>query len=324
MITRRRAVIALGAGAFTAPLAAFAQQQKVYHIGILTPGSPLNTSRSVFMDALRELGYVEGKHVVFEHRFAEGKLERLPALAAELVQKPLDVIYSSGTPSTLAAMKATSVIPIVFSTVGDPVGSGIVSSLARPSGNVTGTSVLAAELTAKRLQLFKEAFPKISRLAVLVASEPQVAAQFAEVQRAAMILGIGIVSIEVRRREDFNQVIAQLRKWRADSIYVTANNQNYLNRKLLADFAMEMRLPSTVPVREFTEAGGLMSYGPSYEASYRRAAIYIDKILKGAKPADLPVEQPTTFEFVINMKTAKSLGLKFPNVVMLRADKVIE
>ena len=229
-----------------------------------------------------------------------------------------------GTVATLTAMKATTEIPIVFSNVGDPVGSGLVSSLARPGGNVTGTSMLTPEAAAKRLQLLKEAFPKISRVAVFVSGEPQVVPQVVEVRNAAKALGMDIQTIELRRREDFANASTVLRKWRADSAYIAASSTTLTNRELLADFMLEMQLPGVGPVPNHAEAGTLMAYGATYEASTRAAAIYVDKILKGAKPGDLPVQQATKFYLVINVKTAKMLGVTIPQSILARADRVIE
>jgi putative ABC transport system substrate-binding protein len=328
MNNRRKLVIAFGAGALAAPFASFAQQQgKVYRIGILSSSSRATSANitEVFTLSLRELGYVEGKNVVFESRYADGKSERLPALAADLVQLRVDVILATNTPPVQAAKEATDRIPIVFTTVADPVGSGFVASLARPGGNITGTSVMLPDLSAKRLQLLKEIVPKISRVAVFtISSEPQTIPQFAEAQRAAEVLGMKVFSIELQRREDFEKARAVLRKWRADSMYVVGSNMNFNNRALLAEFATMNRLPATFATKAYAEAGGLMSYGANYESNFRRAATFVDKILKGTKPADLPVEQPMTFELVINKKTANALGLKIPQQVLQRADKVIE
>ena len=327
MMKRRKLLIALGAGALAASLASFAQQQqKVYRVGILGTGTAASFSSyyEAFSQGLGELGYVEGKNISIERRFADGNPDRLPALAAELVQQKVDVIFASNTSSVQAARQVTGTIPIVFAVVGNPIGAGFVASLARPGGNITGASGIQWELSAKRLQILKEAFPNVSRVAVVVSSEPVVATQFAEVQRAAKILGMEVMSIEVRRRDDFEQGFTLLRKWRADSIYVAESPTNAFNSKLLAEFAAKIRLPAAYASKQYVEAGGLMSYGANYEALYRRAATYVDKILKGAKPADLPVELPTKFELVINMKTAKALGIKIPDAIRLRADEVIE
>jgi putative ABC transport system substrate-binding protein len=326
MITRRRIVLALGANTI-APLASFAQQpQKSYRVGVLAFSSPASVGLMIeaFTSGLAELGYVEGKNILFERRFAAGDLGRLTTLAVELVQQKVDVIYASGTPATAAAKQATGTIPIVFANVADPVWSGFVASLARPGSNITGTSLMSFEVSAKRLEILKEAFPKISRIAVFVSSEPQVAGQFADVERAAKALKIEVLRTQFGSRDNFREELALLRKWRADAIYVVESSTNLFNRSLLAKFAAEIRLPGMFGTKAYTEGGGLMSYGASYEANYRRAATYVDKILKGAKPADIPVEQPTQFELVLNMTAAKALGIRFPNSILVQATKVIE
>ena len=333
MITRRRLVLALGAGALASPLASFAQQQKVYRVGMVTSDDPATSGHlaGAFTQGLRELGYIEGKNILIDRRFAEGNLDRLPALAANLVQQKVEVMFAPDGESARAAKQATGTIPIVFASVSDPIGSGFVASLPRPGGNITGISNFAQELSAKRLELLKEAFPKISRAAVFVSSESIAAVQFAEVQRAAKALGMEVLSVKAQLRDDIEQGFAQLRtwhaelrKWRANSMYFLETTNNYYNRWLLAEFAAKMRLPAIFGSKDYVKAGGLMSYGVSYESNYRRAATYVDKILKGAKPGDIPVEQPTRFELVINMKTAKALGIKIPNSILLRADTVIE
>ena len=276
------------------------------------------------MQELRRLGYIEGQNVSIVSRFAEGNLEHLPAFAAELVAQKVDVVFSASTPGVQAARLATASIPIVFAVVSDPVGSGFVASLARPGGNITGTSNISRELSAKRLQILKEIAPKTSRVAVLTADEPQVALMLEQVQQAAKFLGMNVLTTQVLSRNDFESVHKQLRTWRADSIDVFDSSKNLFNRKLLAEFAAQARLPAIYAQSQYVDAGGLMSYGPNYEALYRRAAQYVDKILKGARPADLPVEQPTKFEMVINLKTAQALGLAIPQALLLSADKVIE
>lgn len=329
MNKRRKLVIALGAGALTAPFASFAQQKgKVWHVGILASGSSASAGHlyDAFTQGLRELGYVEGKNISIERRFAEGNVDRLPALAAELVQAKVDVIFAPNSVAVQAAKRVAGAIPIVFASVDDPVASDFVVSLARPGRNITGLSNIQHELSAKRLQLLKETFPKISRVAVFISpSEPISAVQFAEVRRAAQVLGMEILSIEVRNRDDFDQALAQLRKGHADSMFSLDTGINFHNRRLLVELAARGRLPAIFPAGDFVESGGLLSYATiSGEAQFRRAASYVDKILRGAKPADLPVQQPTKFELVINMKTAKALGIKFPNAILVRATKVIE
>ena len=267
---------------------------------------------------------MDGKNISIEYRFAEGHPDRLPKLAAELVQMKVDVIFSPSSLPAQAAKEATSTLPIVFATVGDPVGNGLVASLARPGGNITGTSIMSPELGPKRLELLKETVPKISRVAVLPSADRGAKIYSDEIQIAAKQLGIETLSTQINSQDDVNQATAQLRKWRADSMYVIETATNALNRVLLAEFAMQMRLPLICGSSAYAEAGALMSYGANYPDGYKRAAALVGKILKGAKPADIPVEQPTKFELIINMKTAKALGIKFPNSILVRVTKVIE
>jgi putative ABC transport system substrate-binding protein len=324
MNNRRKLLVALGAGALATPISAWAQTQKVHRIGILFASSKSHPGLQAFMQEFRRLGYVEGQNVAIVNRLADGKLDRLPAFAAELVAERVDVIFAPNTPTVQAARQAAGSIPIVFSIVSDPVGSGFVASLGRPGGNITGTTSLHRELSAKRLQILKEIFPRTSRVAVLTTNEPQVAPMVEQVQQAAKLLGITILTTQMLSRDDLDSARKLLRTWRADSIYIIATTGNFLNRKLLAEFAAELRLPAVWGEKEYMDAGGLISYGANYDELYRRAAQYVDKILKGAKPADLPVEQPTRFEMIINMKTAKALGIKIPNSIMVRVEKVIE
>jgi putative ABC transport system substrate-binding protein len=324
MNNRRKLLVALGAGALGISLTAVAQTQKVHRVGILLAGSKSFLPLQAFFQELRRLGYIEGQNVSIVNRIAEGNLERLPALAAELVAEKVDVIFASSTNAVQAARQATASIPIVFSVVSDPVGSGFVASLGRPGGNITGTASLNRELAAKRLQLLKEMVPKTSRVAVLITDEPQVAPQLEQVQQAAKRLGINILTTQVLSRDDFESAHKVLRTWRADSLYVIESVTNAFNRKLLAEFAAQIWLPAIYAQSQYADDGGLISYGANFAELYRRAAHYIDKILKGAKPADLPVEQPTKFELVVNMKTAKALGIKIPQSILLRADRMIE
>jgi putative ABC transport system substrate-binding protein len=323
MNKRRKLVIALGAGALTAPLASFAQQQgKVWRIGVLVFGSSITHGYRIdaFTQGMAKLGYVEGNNVSLLLRFADGNVDRLPALAADLAAKKVDVIVCQNTATSRAAKQATDHIPIVFVSVGDPVGSGFVASLAKPGGNVTGMSNFAPELAGKRLQILKEISPKSARIAIVTgdAQAPQVAA----VERAAKALGVQLLAVRLERREDIKQVAARLKEWRADALdYLDAGANN---SSLLGEFALAMSLPSVAAYKEFSEAGVLITYGLSSTANYFRAATYVDKILKGTKPGDIPVEQTTTFEMVVNMKTAKILGLKIPNSVLVLATKVIE
>ena len=265
-----------------------------------------------------------GQNISFLTRFTEKQLERFPALAAELVAERVDVILSIGTPAAEAAQKATSTIPIVFVNVTDAVSSGFVRSLARPGSNMTGLSHLNAELAAKRLEILKDFFPQTSRVAVLVSGEALERPQLEQVQIGAKHLGISILTAQVLGREDFEHVGKQLRAWRANAIFVIDSWTNIFNAKLLAEFAVQLKLPTMSAQKVFTDGGLLISYGAISGALFRRAAHFVDKILKGAKPADLPVELPTRYELVINLKTAKALGVKFPQALLQRADRVIE
>ena len=328
MNTRRQLLIALGAGALAAPLSSFAQPQaRVYRIGILTPDT-VESRRAlveVFMRAMRELGYIEGKNVTYEPRYANGDLARLSVLATELAGQSFDVIVVSNSLAAEAAAKATRTIPIVFNSVADPIASGLAASLARPGGNVTGISNITIELAGKQLQLLKETFPKISRVAVFVDSTTSMAAAyFGEAERAAKALGVQVLSAEVRSGDDVEKNVVALRKWRADSIFVLNTPTNFNNRKLLVQIAEKTRLPAIYGTDSCAESGGLISYGSNDKTRFQQAARFVDKILKGAKPADLPIEQPTKFELVVNLKTAKALGITIPQAVLVRADRVIE
>ena len=321
-------IITLVFALLAAPLAAGAQVPgKVPRIGFLSTFSPADSPRWLqgFRQGLRDLGYTEGHNIAIEYRYAEGRLERLPDLAAELVRLKVDVIVSENTPASLAAKQATATIPIVMMIVGDPVGSGLVASLARPGGNVTGMSVQLPELDAKRLQLLKEVVPKASRVAVLWnPTSPITRPQFAEVKAAVQALRVQLESLEVRSPNDFEGAFQAATQRRAGALLVLADSLMVSQRTRVAALAAKSRLPSMSGVSEFAEAGGLMVYGPNVSDIARRAATYVDKILKGAKPADLPVEQPTKFDLVINLKTAKALGLTIPQSVLMRADQVIE
>jgi putative ABC transport system substrate-binding protein len=310
-------------------LAAAQQPKKIFRIGYLSPLDPAtNSSRfEPFRAALRELGYIEGQNIAIEYRYAEGKLDRYPELAAELVRLKVDIIVAAGADRLVRAAKnATKTIPIVMAALpADPVETGLVESLARPGGNVTGITLLSRELGGKRLELLKEAVTKVARVAVLY--DPAIPRSVLEMKEAlpgaARALGLTLQPWEVRAAEDFDKVFAALSKERPNGLYVLGGGLMNANRKRVADFALKSRLPSTHSNREFVDAGGLMYYGADLAASYRRVAYYIDKILKGTKPADLPVEQPTKFELVINLKTAKQIGLTIPPNVLARADRVI-
>jgi putative ABC transport system substrate-binding protein len=298
----------------------------VYTIGHLSAGAGRPFAlRDAFVEALRRLGWIEGKNVVFEYRYAENRLDRLPELAAELVRLNVDVIVTAGTLAPLAAKRATTTIPIVMTAPGDPLGTGLVASLARPGGNVTGTSIMAPDIAGKRLELLKELLPRISRVAILWnAANPYPANVFRETEAAARMMGIEVQSLEVRRPEDFDSVLEAARTQRSDGLITVEDPLTVNYRNKIVDFAATNRLPAIHGFREFVEVGGLMSYGASLLHLFRQSAIYVDKILRGAKPADLPVEQPTTFELVINLKAATALGLTIPPTIMVRADEVIE
>jgi putative ABC transport system substrate-binding protein len=326
---RRKLLVAIGAGMLTTPFASLGQQQsKVARIGYLAGSSMTDNARyvQVFREGLHELGYVEGKNLVIEYRWAEGNFERLPDLAAELVRLRVDVIVAVGDPVILAAKQATSTIPIVMASVGDPVGRGFVASLARPGGNITGVSNLAVALTGKWLESLKQIVPTLSQVAVLRnAANPTHALFWAEAQSAAPSLGLKLQDVEVRTPDDLDGAFASIIRERSAALVVLPDPLlAAVLRGRIAAHAMRNRLPAMCTFKEQAEAGGLLSYGPSLPVNYRHAATYVDKILKGAKPADLPVEQPTKFELVINLKTAKALGLTIPQALLLRADEVIQ
>ena len=303
------------------------QPGTVPRIGFLITSSPSVIAPRIeaFQQGLRELGYVEGKNVVIERRYAEGKLDRLPALAVELVRIQVDVIVTSGPTATRPAKEATSTIPIVMTFDDDPVGSGFVASLTRPGGNITGLSTLSPEISGKQLELLKEIVPRLGRVAVMGTTTRQGTAQnLREMEPAATAFGVKLQYLDVADPKDIESVFRAASKGRADAVLVLQSPVFNPQRAQIADLALKNRLPAAYPRREFVEAGGLMSYGVSSSDLDRRAATYVDKILKGAKPADLPVEQPTKFELVINLKTAKQIGLTIPPNVLARADKVIK
>ena len=274
---------------------------------------------------LRDLGHVEGRNIILESRWAEGKLDRLPGLAEELVRQKVDAITTWSTPAALAARDATTTIPIIFGGVGDPVRIGLVSNLAHPGGNATGVSMLAEELSGKRLQLLQETVPRATRVAMLWNStNPSMVSRAEEAQKAARILRVTLQSLGVYDLTTFDNAFATITRSRPDALLTLVDPFTSQYRKRIVDFAAAQRLPAIYEAREFVDAGGLMSYGPSLAAMQRRVAVYVDKILKGVKPADLPVEQPTRFEMVINMKTAKALGITIPRSILARADHVIQ
>jgi ABC-type uncharacterized transport system substrate-binding protein len=323
---RREFITLLGGAAIVWPLAVQAQlTEKAYTVGILSAGEVTPPLNMAFVDALRELGWIEGKNVVFERRYAENRLEQLPELAADLVRLKVDVIAAAGTLAPLAAKRATTTIPIVMTAAGDPLGSGLVASLARPGGNVTGMSLMAPDLGGKRLELLKKVLPQLTRVAILWnAANPYSALVFKETQSAAHTLGIEVQSLEVRGPDDFNDAFKATRRQHLGALITIEDPLTVSHRKRIVDFASAQQLPSLHGVREFVAVGGLISYGASLADLFRRAAYFVDKIFKGAKPGDMPVQQPTKFEFVINLKTAKTLGLQFPPNLLALADEVIE
>ena len=302
------------------------QRAKIHRIGFLVAAtrSFFSARMEAFRQGLRELGYVEGKNVIIEYRYAEGKPDLLPALASELVQLKVDVIVTTGTPGVQAAKNATSTIPIVFAAVADPVASGLVASLARPGGNVTGQSIFAPELSGKRLELLKEAFTKVTRVVALWnPTSSAEALSFKETQAVAKALGVQLHSMEVGGASDFESGFQRAKKARVQALIAVPSPVVSSNLKQVLEFAAKNRLPGMYDGPELVDAGGLMSYGPSYTDQFRRAAVFVDKILKGTKPADIPVEQPMKFEFIINLQAAKQIGVTIPPNVLVRADRVI-
>jgi putative ABC transport system substrate-binding protein len=323
---RRREFITLVGGAAAAwPFAARAQQggKTIGFLGANSPGLQSQWT-AAFVRRLRELGWIEGRTIAIEYRWAEGRFDRSPALVAELVQRKVDVIVTHATANVVAAMQVTSLIPIVFTTVADPVGNKLVASLARPGGNVTGLSNQVPDLVGKRLELLRELVPSLRRLAMMVnVGVSNVVVELGEVQAAGRTLGIDVAALEVRRAEDIAPAIEGLRG-RAEGIYVQADPLFTSNRVRLNSLALSARLPTIHSAREQVEAGGLISYGTNLTDLFRRSGDVVDKILHGAKPADIPVEQPTKFDLVVNLWTAKALGLDMPPTVLARADEVIE
>ena len=324
---RREFITFLGGAAAAWPLAARGQQTgKLPTIGFLGGGAPTSqrTWVEAFLRRLHELGWTEGRTIAIEYRWANGRSDSLPEIAAEFVRLKVALIYAVGTESALAAKQATSVIPIVFPVTGDPVGTGLVASLARPGGNVTGLSNFAVDLAAKRLEILRDVFPSLSRLAILAnAAYSGGMLEVSQIRAAARTLGIDIIPLEFRRAEDIARAFDAI-KGRAEVLYVVGDPLANTQRMRINTFALADRLPTMYVQREFVETGGLMSYGPNYPDLNRRAADYVDKILRGTKPADLPVEQPTKFDLVINQITAKALGLEVPPTLLARADEVIE
>jgi putative ABC transport system substrate-binding protein len=330
MNNRRKLLIMLGAGALVAPFGSFAQPPgKVWRVGFLSPRHvdflDSDSYYGPFRQGMRDLGYFDGKNLVIEWRSAEGKYERLPGLATELVNLKMDVIVTAGTPATSAAQKATTTIAIVMGSVGDPVGSGFIKSLARPAGNITGLSNMSGDVSPKQLEMLLDMVPKLSRLAVLV--NPDNSSQTTvqkNLQAAARGTAVTILFLEARAPQEIENAFSIMAQKKAGAVIVMRDPSFNQHVRQIVERAAKQRLPLIGGIREYVEAGGLMSYGAAPADSYRRAATYVDKILKGAKPGDLPIEQPTKFEMVINGKTAKALGLKIPNSILVRADEVIE
>jgi putative ABC transport system substrate-binding protein len=328
MNNRRKLIIALGAGALTAPFGSFAQPGKVWRVGFLSPVSASGISQytDAFLKGMRELGYVEGKNLVVEWRFADSNSERLSGMAEELVRLNVDVIVAAGgAPAIGAAQKATTTIPIVMATAGDPVGDGFVKSLARPGGNITGLSNMGVDLGPKLFDLLHSAVPKLYRVAVLVSPTSTSYRAISEnVQAAAQKAGVKTMVAEASSPQEIENAFSMMAREHADAVIIGNAAFFALQRRQVAELALKHRMPSIFGNPLNVEAGGLMSYGYKATDNYQRAAIYVDKLLKGAKPGDLPVEQPVTLELVVNLKTAKALGLTIPPTILLRADEVIE
>ena len=320
--------VGIALGLALAPLAAEAQPTtKIPRIGFLaTPSAEFIKGRvAAFEQALRELGYVDGKSIVIEYRYADGRFERLPNLATGLVRLRVDVLVVVGAPAAHAAKNATSVIPIVIGNAADPVGTGLVASLARPGGNITGLSDFNLGVVTKRLELLKQVVPKATRVAVLLnPANPTNPPQLKEIQMVAPALGVTLLALEAKGFDDIVFAFAVMKSERPGALLVMGDLMFGTHQRRIAELALKGQLPTSWAMKENVDAGGLMSYGTNFEDLYRRAAGYVDKILKGSKPADLPVEQPTKFELVINMKTAKALGLTIPHSLLLRADQVIQ
>lgn len=327
---RRKVLIALGAGALTAPFGSFAQQQgKVWRIGYLDFASRLSTADSgrygALIEGLRERGYVEGKNFVLEARYADGNADRLDGLAAELVRQKVDLILSQGTPASQAAQRATATIPIIVTATNDPVGDGFAASLARPGGNMTGMSTGNEDSVQKLVELLIVAVPKLKRIAVLTnPANSALPPLLLRVQAAARQTGKQVLPLSVRTPIEIERGFATMARERIDAVIIFADGFLFSQRTQIAGLALKHRLPSIYPQSQYAEAGGLMSYGADFADNFRRAAIFVDKILKGAKPGDIPFELPTRYYFVINRKTANALGMKLNNELLARADKVIE
>jgi ABC-type uncharacterized transport system substrate-binding protein len=327
MIGRRQFITLLGGVAAAWPLAARAQQPgKLPTVGVLVPGTPSSHGQllAIVVQRLRELGWIDGYTMAIQVRWAEGRTEQLAEMAAEFVRLKVDVIVTAGTPATLAAKQATSVIPIVFAATGDPVGTGLVASLGRPGGNVTGLSLQQVETVGKRLELLREVIPSLGRLALLAnVDNPSAVLDIGEVQATARTLGVEVITLEIRRGEDIAPAFEAL-NGRAQALYVVWDLLVGTHLFRINTLVLAARLPTMHTQRQSVEVGGLMSYGANFPDLFRHAADYVDKVLRGAKPADLPVEQPTKFDLIINLTTAKALGLTVPSTLLALADEVIE
>jgi putative ABC transport system substrate-binding protein len=302
------------------------QPAKSLRIGLLTwAASPPSSSPTPFEQGLRQLGYVEGQNITIERRYANGQMDRLPELAVDLARLPLDVILTQSFPAALAAKQATSTIPIVVMGAGDPVATGLVASFARPGGNITGVSALETELSGKRLELLKEAFPKLARVAVLWnAADFGMTLKFRELEKAAQALRVAVQALAVREPKDFDGAFSEMMRKRPEALFVITDPLTILNRQQLFELATKSRLPAMYENSSYVDDGGLMAYGPSQSENLQRALRHVDKILRGTKVSELPIEQPTKFEFIVNLKTAKQLGLTIPPNVLARADRVIK
>jgi putative ABC transport system substrate-binding protein len=302
------------------------QPKKTFRMGLLTWAAPPPPSAATPIDqGLRDLGYVEGQNIAIERRYANGQMDRFPELAAELARLSLDVLLTQSFPAALAAKQATSTIPIVLMGAGDPVATGLVASFAHPGGNITGVSALETELSGKRLELLKEAFPKLARVAVLWnAADFGMTLKFREIERAARALRVAVQASGVRKPMEFDNVFSEMKSKRPDALFVITDPLTQLNRKQLVELATKMRLPAMYENSPYVDDGGLMAYGPSQAENLQLALHHVDKILKGTKPSELPIEQPIKFEFIVNLKAAKQIGLTIPPNVLVRADRVIK
>jgi putative ABC transport system substrate-binding protein len=323
---RREFIRLLGGAAVAWPLASSAQS-KIARIGFMGNSTAALEANllDAFREGLRELGYEEGRNIVIEYRWADGKYDHFPVLVAELIAAKVDAIVTAGTPAALAVKNATTIVPLVMVAVGDPISTGLVPSLARPGGNLTGLSSMAPDLEGKRLQLLRKVTPALSHVAVFINSlNPFHVSSMRQANDAAQAMGIKLQLHDIRKSEDLDDAFAAIRKERPDALLILADRVFLHNRERIVDVANEQRLPNVNAYKELVEVGGLMSYGPSYEDMHKRAAIYVDKILKGAKPADLPIEQPSKFTFIVNLKAAKALGVTVPSQLLGLADQLIE